>query len=139
MPRGDSRHMGIMQRSFGMTFPSVLPTAQEDPAPAIRRAVQDFAQAWYWGDPDAMLQTLHPDYVNRLVTLGTQSRPLGVQGSLGRQTPPDRRTVEVRILEVRKASASAVAELCGWVIHLHLARSAGPWKIVNAMWESRTA
>jgi hypothetical protein len=139
MPRGDSRHMGIMQRSLGMTFPPVGMNASEDPSPAIRRAVQEFAQAWYWGDADGMLRTLHPDYVNRLVTLGTQSRPLGVQGSLGSQTPPDRRTVEVRILEVRKASASAVAELCGWVIHLHLARSAGPWKIVNAMWESRTA
>ncbi|WP_316412326.1 nuclear transport factor 2 family protein [Mesoterricola silvestris] len=113
--------------------------ASEDPSPAIRRAVQEFAQAWYWGDSEGMLGTLHPDYVNRLVTLGTQSRPLGVQGSLGSQTPPDLRTVEVRILEVRKASASAVAELCGWVIHLHLAKSAGPWKIVNAMWESRTA
>lgn len=85
-----------------------------------------------------MLHSLHPDYVNRLITLGTESRPLGVQGGLGAQTPPDRRTVGVRILEVRRWSASAVAELCGWVIHLHLARATGQWKIVNAMWESRS-
>jgi hypothetical protein len=131
--------MGITQRSLGLGYSPGPLAAFEDPPLAIRRTVQDFAQAWYWGDSEAMLRSLHPDYVNRLVTLGTQSRPLGVQGGLGSQTPPDRRTVEVRILEVRKASASAVAELCGWVIHLHMARSAGPWKIVNAMWESKSA
>jgi hypothetical protein len=129
--------MGVFRQALGLA-PAIgsLPI-REEAAPAIRRTVQLFAEAWYWGDSQAMLGCLHPDYVNRLITLGTASRPLGVQGELGAQTPPDRRTVDVRILEARRASASAVAELCGWVIHLHLARSSGQWKIVNAMWASK--
>ena len=138
MPRGDSKHMGIYKQSLGMVPALGKLAAREEAVPAIRRTVQGFAEAWYWGDSEGMLGSLHPDYVNRLVTLGTTARPLGVQGSLGAQTPPNRRTVEVRILEVSRSSASALAELCGWVIHLHLARSTGQWKIVNAMWESKT-
>ena len=137
MPRGDTKNLGVVTRSLGLANPAGPPPRRDEATASIRTTVQDFAEAWYWGDSDAMLGTLHPDYVNRLITLGTDSRPLGVQGGLGAQTPPSRRTVAVRILEVRRWSASAVAELCGWVIHLHLARASGQWKIVNAMWESR--
>jgi hypothetical protein len=123
---------------MGLPIPTGPPPAREEANLAIRVTVQTFAEAWYWGDNEGMLASLHPDYVNRLITLGTASRPLGVQGGLGEQTPPNLRTLDVRILEVRRWSASAVAELCGWVIHLHLARASGQWKIVNAMWESRS-
>jgi hypothetical protein len=127
----------MIQRSLGLPEFAGPPPLKEEASASIRATVQDFAEAWYWGDTREMLRSLHPDYVNRLITLGTESRPLGVQGGLGAQTPPDRRTLSVRILEVSRWSASAVAELCGWVIHLHLARATGQWKIVNAMWESR--
>ena len=135
MPRGESKHMGTFTRSLGLANPGGPPPAKEESAASIRRTVQVFAEAWYWGDTEEMLRSLHPDYVNRLITLGNESRPMGVQGGLGAQTPPNLRKVDVRILEVRRWSASAVAELCGWTIHLHLARATGQWKIVNAMWE----
>jgi len=126
--------MGTFTRTVAMPrLPGPFPP-KEEAAASIKGAVQDFADAWYWGDEKAMLRTLHPDYVNRLI--GSESRPLGVQGGLGTLTPPSKRTVDVRILEVRDWSASAVAELSGWVIHLHLARASGLWKIVNAMWAS---
>ncbi len=137
MPRGESRQRGVYEHSVRLPRPPVRLLSDEDPATAIRATVQDFVKAWYWGDNGAMLRSLHPDYVNRLITLGSDSRPMGVQGQLGLQTPSSLRTVDVRILEVRQWSASAVAEVFGWVIHLHLARTTGQWKIVNAMWESR--
>ena len=135
MPRGESRTMGTTTRTFGATCPGGPPPPREESTAAIRRVVQAFAEAWYWGEAPGMLRCLHPDYVNRLISLGAEARPLGVQGALGAQTPADRRTLDVRILELRSGSASAVAEVAGWVIHLHLARSSGQWKIVNAMWE----
>ena len=136
MPRGESKHMGLFTRSLSLV-PGGPPPSREETVSAIKRAVQAFADAWYWGDSRAMLATLHPDYVNRLITLGAENRPMGVQGNLGAQTPPSKRNMDIRIHEVRRWSASGVAEVAGWVIHLHLAKSTGQWKIVNAMWESR--
>jgi hypothetical protein len=52
--------------------------------------------------------------------------------------PLERRREEVRILDVRTNSASAVAVLGDWVLQIHLARSEGQWSIVNALWESNT-
>jgi len=60
---------------------------------------------------------------------------VGPQGRFGAKTAPGRRGLKVRVLDVRARSASAVAELAGWVLHLHLARGQGRWSIVNAMWE----
>ena len=136
MPRGESRPMGTMTRSLGLARVAGPPPGRDENAAAIRSTVRAFADAWYWGDEQRMTASLHPDFVNRLVTLGAASRPLGVQAGLGVHTPPGMRTVSVRVLEVRTWSASAVAELSGWVIHLHLARASGQWRIVNAMWES---
>jgi hypothetical protein len=128
--------MGTIKRTLGVARLPEPPPSREEACSAIRTTVQAFADAWYWGDDPAMARTLHPDFLNRLVTLGGEARPLGVQSQLGALTPPHLRSVEVRVLEVRHSAASAVAELCGWVIHLHLARASGQWRIVNAMWES---
>jgi hypothetical protein len=100
--------------------------------------VRAFADAWFWGDTAGMRAVLHPDFLNHLVTRGEEARPLGVQGTLGVHTPPSRRTVKARVLEVGGWTASAVAELGGWVIHLHLARAGCQWRIVNALWASRS-
>ena len=129
--------MGMTSRTFGSNCPPGALPPREESAAALRRVVQAFAEAWYWGESPGMLKCLHPDYVNRLISLGAEARPLGVQGALGAQTPPDMRTLDVRVLDLRSGSASAVAEVAGWVIHLHLAKCSGQWKIVNAMWESR--
>lgn len=136
MPRGESKHMGTFTRSLGLAAAGPPPSREESSA-AIKRSVQAFADAWYWGDSKAMMATLHPDYVNRLITLGAETRPVGIQSALGAQTPPSLRRVDIRIHDVRRWSASAVAEVAGWIIHLHLAKATGQWKIVNAMWESR--
>lgn len=139
MPRGASRELGVVRKSIVLSGPADRGAPRKEAEPAILRTVQAFATAWFWGDTPGMMATLHPDYLNRLVTLGADSRPLGIQGALGVHTPPSQRTVRARVLDVRNWSASVIAELGGWVIHLHLARGGMDWKIVNAMWESRLA
>jgi hypothetical protein len=128
--------MGTVKRTLGIVHSPEPPPSREEACGAIRAVVQAFADAWYWGDDPGMARTLHPDYQNRLVALGGEARPLGVQAGMGAQTPAGHRTLDVRILEVRRCSASAVADLWGWSIHLHLACASGRWRIVNAMWES---
>jgi hypothetical protein len=136
-----------------------VPTEAETRS-AVEREVTAFAQAWFAGDAHAMTRCLHPDFVNRLLGVEAGVRRgdapglqgfdglddlkllddlvqgvVGLQGRLGPKTAPERRSLGVRVLDVRARSASAVAELAGWVLHVHLARGAGRWSIVNAMWE----
>ena len=115
----------------------------EEPRFGIERSVRTFIDAWFEGDTGAMVRCLHPDYVHRLVAIDGRGEPprellrsnLGVQGQFGSLTTPERRRHEVRILDIRAHSASAVADLGEWVLQMHLARSGGQWNIVNAMWE----
>ena len=116
-------------------------TAEADRA-AIEKDVAAFASAWFAGDAKAMTRCLHPDFVNRLMAVrgGPEAEEVvrdvvGLQGKFGSKTAPARRSLEVRVLDVRSRSASAVAVLGDWVLHVHLALAAGRWSIVNAMWE----
>jgi hypothetical protein len=117
--------------------------ASEEDRAVIERSVGVFAHAWFTGDCAAMIQCLHPDYVHRLVSIDGRGEPprdllrsaVGVQGHFGSLMPPDRRHQEVRILDLRNNSASAVAVMGDWILQIHLARSGGQWSIVNAMWE----
>jgi hypothetical protein len=125
----------------------VLATPEESRA-AIERDVAAFARAWFKDDAQAMMRCLHPDFVNRLMGVrgGAPAWPggdpgrlvrsvVGLQGGLGAMTAPGMRKLEVRVLDVRDRSASAVALLGDWVLHVHLARAGTRWSIVNAMWE----
>jgi hypothetical protein len=112
----------------------------------MAQCVRDFASAWFDGDHQGMLHALHPDYVHRLVGIDGKGEPgpgarglvkdaVGCQGNLGGATPPERRRLDVRILDVRRHSASAVAVLGDWTLQVHLARCGPRWCIVNVMWE----
>jgi hypothetical protein len=120
----------------------------EEVSAAIEKDVAAFARAWFAGDAPAMTRCLHPDFVNRLMRVrgGAPTWPggdpedlvrsvVGLQGKLGSKIAPARRSLEVRVLDVRARSASAVAILGDWVLQVHLARAADLWSIVNAMWE----
>jgi hypothetical protein len=148
MPRGQEKQSGVLWGTLGSGVPASASTSTAEAGAAVAREVSAFAQAWFQGDTPAMSRCLHPEYVNRLLALQAGAEPrlhwdpeglvrgvVGLQGQLGAKTAPDRRSLRVRVLDVRARSASAVAELAGWVLHVHLARGAGRWNIVNAMWE----
>ncbi|HLO66487.1 MAG TPA: nuclear transport factor 2 family protein [Holophaga sp.] len=138
MPRGESKHVGTIRGNLALA-PASPPPGAGGPGEAcreIRGLIQAFSDAWYLGDEGAMRACLHPDHLNRLVTLGNDDSPMGVQGRLGAGIPAGERAASIRILDLRPASASAVAELRGWVLHLHLAKASGRWRVVNALWET---
>jgi hypothetical protein len=121
------------------------PATAEEAGAAIEKDVAVFARAWFAGDAPAMIRCLHPDFVNRLMGV-RGARPcgdpeslvraeVGLQGAFGSKIAPARRSLEVRVLDVRARSASAVAVLGDWVLQVHLARAGDRWSIVNAMWE----
>lgn len=157
MPRGLTRPTGVRAGWLGRgpaagagVHPDLTlaaPTAEESRS-GIRRAVAGFARAWARNDAPAMGRCLHPDFVNRLMGLrsgreaaaggdpGQVVRSVaGLQATLGDKGVPPEGGPEVRVLDVRARSASAVAVLGGWVLHVHLAREGRRWSIVNAMWE----
>ena len=157
MPRGQCRQPETLSRMLGSeAVPGprrswAIPGGDETRA-AIRKDVTAFAQAWFMGDAAAMLRCLHPDFVSRLMGVGngTEARDglldevdpetmvrsvVGLQGQFGAKIPDARRRLEVRVLEVGSRSASAVADLGGFMLHVHLVRAGGRWSIVNAMWE----
>jgi len=152
MPRGQVKPTGVRTGLLGRELAGApwIPGASGEGAArnAIQRAVGVFARAWSRGDAVAMAQCLHPDFVNRMMGLrsgvegGHGGDPMrlvrsvvGLQATLGDKGEPPAGEPEVRVLDLRARSASAVATLGGWVLHLHLARAGRRWSIVNAMWE----
>jgi hypothetical protein len=152
MPRGQERTSGVRSAVLGSgammgRWTGRPAVTEEEPRTAVEREVTEFAWAWFAGDAPAMMHCLHPEFVNRLMALrrggpgpggdpeGLVLSELGLQGKFGSKVAPGRRSLEVRVLDVRARSASALALLGGWVLHMHLARSGPHWSIVNAMWE----
>ena len=151
MPRGSGKPSGVLSGTLGsepLRLGPAVPGGQGEARAAIEKDVAAFAAAWFAGDAAAMSQCLHPDYVARLMGvpggaggwLGSGAEGLvrsvvGLQGRLGGRIGSGRRDLDVRVLDVRARSASAVAVMGGWILHVHLARAAGRWRIVNAMWE----
>ena len=146
MPRGQSKQSPVLASFLGSQLSDGLAprggASAEEPRVAIEGSVARFAEAWFMGDSPGMLRCLHPDYVHRLASIDGRGEPrdllrsaLGIQGQFGSLTPPGRRRQEVRILDVRSHSASAVAIMGDWILQVHLARSGGQWSIVNALWE----
>jgi hypothetical protein len=157
MPRGLTKATGVRTGWLGGgpaagsgVHPglSLAGPSERESRSAIRRAVSGFARAWARNDAQAMGRCLHPDFVNRLMGLrsgreaaaggdpGQVVRSVaGLQATLGDKGAAPEGSPEVRVLDVRGRSASAVALLGGWVLHVHLARAGRSWSIVNAMWE----
>jgi len=156
MPRGHEKKSGLKSEVLGGKSALIGQWAEsqagmsaDQARTAIEQDVSTFAWAWFAGDAPAMLRCLHPEFVNRL--MGVRGDPgrippeadpellvesvVGLQGRLGSKSTPARRRLEVRVLDVRSWSASAVALLGDWVLHVHLARAGLRWSIVNAMWE----
>jgi len=153
MPRGQTKPTGVRAGLLGPgpgrgAAPALGVPTEEESRSAIRKEVAVFARAWSRGDAAGMSRCLHPDFINRLMGIRSNGDEegdadpdrvvrsvVGLQARFGAKAPQAPGTAEVRVLDVRARSASAVALLGGWVLHLHLARAGRRWSIVNAMWE----
>lgn len=114
----------------------------------IRATALDYIEGWYTGDAERMTRALHPDLAKRIVVSRDGASRLGQQGAEqlingtraggGRNTAPERRRTEVRILDIFQNVASVRIDAGGWIDYLHVAKFDGRWVIVNVLWEMRS-
>ncbi len=114
---------------------------------AIKQTVMNYIEAWYQGDPERGIKSLHPDLAKRIV----RTHPDSGQDTLenmsaarlaerwrsgqGQATPPEKRMKEVTVLDIYGGMASVKLEAAGWIDYMHLAKFDGRWVIVNVLWE----
>jgi Putative lumazine-binding len=111
--------------------------ADED---AIVRCVLDYFEGWFEADPERMRRALHPDLAKR--SLGREgldqvTAPQMVEWTAagsGSERDPAARRIDVRVVEVYGGIATAVVDSNVYREYLHLVRTDGAWKTVNALW-----
>jgi hypothetical protein len=115
---------------------------------AIRAAALDYVEGFYEGDASRMTRALHPELVKRIISRDTLTKrdwisQMGAAQLInttarggGRNTPAERRTKEIRILDIYENVASVRATMSGWIDYMHVARVDGRWQIVNVLWEN---
>jgi hypothetical protein len=126
---------------FGPALASPQPPADAD---RVRRVALDYIEGWYAGDADRMARAVHPALVKRIVRTRDGKSTLHEMGAAeliaatARQTPPQRRRSDVRILDIFGNTASVRIDADEWIDYPHLARIDGKWRIVNVLWALRS-
>src|ERR1044072_37878 len=122
-------------------------TASDADLAAIKQTALEYVEGWYEGNPERMERALHPDLAKRIVRtdpksgrsrldhMGAMSLVLGVRAGGGKNTPKEKQTKEVYILDVFGNTASVKAVMSDWIDYLHIAKFSGRWVIVNVLWE----
>ncbi len=115
----------------------------------IKMAALDYVDGWYEGDAERMERALHPRLAKRGVftdaatgkaTLRELTATMMVQYTRaggGKDTPKDRRQIEVTILDVYKNTASVKVTSAEYVDYLHMVQWDGEWVILNVAWEDK--
>ncbi len=111
----------------------------------ITQTVLDYFEGWFDGDLTRMDRAPHPDLVKRRFTensgpaLRTTTKQrmleLTAQGE-GRLNAADRR-LDIEVEDVCDDIASVTVRSAPYHEYLHLLRTRGGWKIVNALWLPR--
>ena len=120
-----------------MTTIGTMAVTDED---LIAATVLDYFEGWFEGDAARMDRALHPDLVKRdageleLTTKGQMVEAtaggVGVKRAAGRRVD-----IDVEVVDVWGDAASVVVRTPIYHEYLHLARTAGGWRIVNALWQ----
>lgn len=115
----------------------------------IRAAALDYIEGWYEGNAERMERALHPELAKRIVNTDPRNgrSSLGQMGALtlinnvrrggGKETSPDQRRKDVRILDIFGNTASVRVDASTWIDYLQVAKWNGRWVIVNVLWENR--
>lgn len=112
-------------------------------AAAIERTVRDYFEGWFEGDAGRMRRALHPALAKRglkhdrdvLDTDTAQEMIDATERGVGTKYPPDRRHLEVDVVDVHRAIAVVTVRSDVYREYLGLVRTHDGWKIVNALWE----
>ncbi len=110
----------------------------------IERAVLNYVEGWYSSDAERMGKALHPSLAKRRVTPEglvwdvTRDWMIDATGNgQGAIDEPESGAKDVRILDMTPTMASVKLVSEEFDDYLHLAKSQGEWRIVNALWDYR--
>ena len=120
-----------------MTTIGTMAVTDED---LIAATVLDYFEGWFEGDAARMDRALHPDLVKRdageleLTTKGQMVEAtaggVGVKRAAGRRVD-----IDVEVVDVWGDAASVVVRTAIYHEYLHLVRTTGGWRIVDALWQ----
>jgi len=126
---------------------SVHDSAKNSDSAAIRQAALDYIEGFYEGDGERMERAVHPELAKRIVwtdaksgksrldQMGALTLVQGTRAGYGKNTPREKRQMDVSILDIFENVASVKIVATDWVDYLHLAKFNGRWVIVNVLWE----
>jgi hypothetical protein len=108
-------------------------------AELVTTTILDYFEGWFAGDTARMERALHPELAKRQAgeELGITSTPrmLELTAQLaGIEDRGDGR-VDVEVHDVYKDAATATVHSATYHEYLHLVRTAGGWRIANALWQ----
>ncbi len=108
----------------------------------IERAVLNYVEGWYASDAERMGKALHPSLAKRRVTpendVWDVTRDWMIEATANGQGAienPDDGMKTIRILDLTETMASVRLVSEEFDDFLHLAKSQGEWRIVNALWD----
>ena len=108
----------------------------------IRRAVLDYFDGWFDGDPVRMERALHPKLAKRSVEADESVHEIEARemveataAGAGKRRDPGERRIDIRVVDVHGTIASVVVDSNVYREYLHLVRTPDGWKIANALWD----
>ena len=113
---------------------------------AIERAVLDYFEGWFGGDPVRMERALHRELVKRslerdlagratLRTISAESMIEATARGDGKNESPGDLRIEIEVEDLLGDLANVTVRSAVYTEYLHLARTSNGWKIVNDMWQ----
>jgi hypothetical protein len=114
---------------------------------AIERAVLDYFEGWFDGDPVRIERALHPELVKRSLEKDASRREklrtitaewmidATARGEGKNESPGDLR-IEIEVEDVLGELANVTVRSAVYTEYLHLARTSDGWKIVNDVWQA---
>jgi flavin-binding protein dodecin len=109
----------------------------------IVAAVLDYFEGWFDGDAARMERALHPALAKRGLdngagTLDETSAEQMIDAAargIGRARDPGDRKIQIEVVDVHGAIASATVRSAVYREYVHLVRTPDGWKILNALWD----
>ncbi len=111
---------------------------------AIRDAALDYIEGWYQADVSRMDRALSPHLAKRRIVSASEIWHVdkdwmieATAAGKGEIDNPSQGKKGIIVLDQTEAMASVKIVSDQFVDYLHLARSGGRWRIVNALWDYR--
>jgi hypothetical protein len=107
---------------------------------AIVSCALDYFEGWFDGNPERMRRALHPELAKRsldaaeLDHLTAEQMIEATAAGSGKKRDPGERRIDVHVVEVYGDIATIVVDSNVYREYLHLVRTDGDWRIVNALW-----